>query len=219
MFTKRNKKSFIALALFASLCISLISFDPMLAKASMNSDADEILSTDDVIEAIRGEYSKYGIDVQVQDQSSAQQVTQQMLDKYIKDIDNQLNASPETTYNDTVQIIVDGNSVLRNSTKKCTATAQVSNSHGYASIKVTASITYSGNTFVKCNSLTSAQSGNAIDFESWTQTSYSRDTLISTLPGRTRYNVNGTLKTSFSIAGIKFTSTTDESFGVEFVYN
>lgn len=213
-----KKKIFITFTLLASLCTALVPCNSLSVNASTPNEENTIISTEAFVDAIQNEYGKYGIDVQVEHLSSAQQITQDLLDSYLNNINQQLETSPEVSDNGTIQIYVNANPRLR-STTTCTARTSVSNTHGQANLKVTASITHSGNTFQKCNSLKSSQSGGAINFENWKQTSYSKTSLISLLPGHVRYSVKGELTTSFSLAGIKFTSTTDESFSVEFVYN
>lgn len=78
-------------------------------------------------------------------------MTQDLLDSYLNNINQELETSPEISDNGTIQIYVNANPRLR-STITCTARTSVSNTHGQANLKITASITHSGNTFQKCNS-------------------------------------------------------------------
>lgn len=212
------KKNLILTTLLVSLCISSILSFPFTVNANTPTEKDKIISTDEFINALKKEYSKYGIDIQVQDQNNAQPVTQKMLDTYMENIQKQQAASPETKENGIVEIAVQNNPYARTITT-CSAYKAVSNTHGHASLKITAKISHSGNTYKSCSSLKSSQSGGAINFEKWVQKSYSKTPVISLAPGHVRFNVVGELTTFFSIAGIKFTSTTEESFGVEFTFN
>ena len=93
------KKNLILTTLLVSLCISSILSFPFTVNANTPTEKDKIISTDEFINALKKEYSKYGIDIQVQDQNNAQPVTQKLLDTYIENIQKQHAASPETKEN------------------------------------------------------------------------------------------------------------------------
>lgn len=179
---RMNRVIYLGLAL--AMCFSLLS--SAYAVEEQNSN---VISFEDYYKALKAEYAKYNMNLEILDHNDSFVYTQEFLDEKIAslnsymetaDFDKESGTFLDYNYEETTsENNTEGQSILgiMPNTRDYTLYPTVNATGifpGSAELEIRVNVTedVSSGVFMSINSVTSRQYGTAVNFESWTQTSH-----------------------------------------------